>query len=56
MGTNSTPSGENAWDTDSIASPTSKAEFSVVSYPLTASEIEWLEARGRALDPVLPGT
>jgi len=47
MDTHSTLSGESASDTASIASPTSKAEFSVVSYPLTPSEIEWLKAQSR---------
>ncbi len=43
----SNPSGESGSDTASIASPTSKAESFVVSYPLTRSEIEWLKLQSK---------
>jgi hypothetical protein len=52
METGSTPSGATNSDTDSTASPTSKAGSFVVNFPLTPSEIEWLRAQSRRVGEV----
>jgi len=43
----STPAGETGSDTASPASPTSRESVSIVSFPLTRSEIAWLKEQSR---------
>jgi len=48
----SKPSDTTSSDKDSNAPPTPKAEFFVVNFPLTPSEIEWLREQSRLVGEV----